>query len=151
MINFRSRITLLSLFSVIFFAASLCGFKGLVLCYGSDGHIHTEITFNGFDCGHFPGTSSEQDAPTSLANDYHTLHANHCISCTDIPLSFDFFIKKYDNATNKRTASKVRTISSLVLNDHSTVPLTTAKRLPSKTLKHSSPSLTLVQNTVLLL
>ncbi len=66
MMKLRKNITLFSLVSFIFFAASLGTFKGLVLCYGSDGHIHTEITFNGVDCGHFPKTPSERTASDYL-------------------------------------------------------------------------------------
>lgn len=151
MLNFRSRINLIALFSLIFFATSLGSFKGLVLCYGSDGHIHTEITFNGVDCGHFPGTSSEEDAPTSLTNTNHTPHTNHCISCVDIPLSLDYSLKKFDNLTNQRTASKLRTLSSLVQTVHRNTPITTSKPSFPNTLKNVCPSLTLLETTVLLL
>ena len=149
MITCRSRINLISLFSVIFFAASLGSFKGVVLCYGSDGHIHTEITFNGVDCGHFPGTTSEQDAPISLTNPYHTPHANHCISCVDIPLSTDYALKKFNNVINQRTASKLRTLFSMVPTVHINTPFTTSRPPLPDTLKRLSSSLILIQSTVL--
>ncbi len=150
MIKFRSRINVISLFSIIFFAASLGSFKGLVLCYGSDGHIHTEITFNGVDCGHFPGRSSEQDAPTSLTNSYHIPHANHCISCVDIPLSLDYSLKKFDNSTMQRTASKLRTLSSLAQAVQINTLITTSKLPSPNSRKHLSPFLALIHSTVLL-
>jgi hypothetical protein len=149
--NIRSRINLIALFSVIFFAVSLGSFKGLVLCYGADGHIHTEITFNGVDCGHFPGTSSEQDAPVSLTNPHHTPHTNHCIACTDIPLSFDYSIKKFDNSVGKRTLSKLRNISPLVPSSSLYNPITLSKFTSFNFSRHISPSLNLIQNTILLL
>ena len=150
MTDIRSRINLIALFSIIFFVTSLGSFKGLVLCYGADGHIHTEITFNGVDCGHFPGTSSEHDAPASLTNAHHTPHTNHCISCTDIPLSFDYSIKKFDNSAGKRTLSKLRTISPLVPSSLYN-PFTLSKFTPVNFSRHISPSLNLIQNTILLL
>jgi hypothetical protein len=150
MINFRTRIYLISFFSVIFFAATLFSFKGHVLCFGSDGHIHTEITFNGIDCGHFTPTASGQKEPHFLKQFKNCFHANHCISCTDIPLSLDFSLKKFDNSTNQRTASKLRTISSLDLTDQINPSCSTSKRLSSNHLNHLSPSLILIQKTVLL-
>ena len=151
MINIRSRINLIVIFSVIFFATSLGSFKGLVLCYGDDGHIHTEITFNGVDCGHFPGTSSENDSSASLTSSNHNHHPNHCISCTDIPLSFDYSIKKFDNSLGKRTLSKLRTISPLVLSSSLYYPITLSKFTSVNFLSHLSPSLSFIQNTILLL
>ena len=150
MMNLRTNIKLLSLFSFIFFSTSLGSFQGLVLCYGTDGHIHTEITFNGVDCGHFPPLAPDASLPDFIKKFTPTPHANHCISCTDIPLSQDFSLKKFDNATNKRTASKVRTLASLVFSDSINTP-TTSKLLFPNHLKHVSPSLTLMQSSVLLL
>ena len=151
MINLRSRLNVISLFSVLFFAASLGGLKGLVLCYGSDGHIHTEITFNGVDCGHFPGALPEQWTPTVLTNSYHTPHTNHCISCIDVPLSLDYSLKKFDTSTNQRKAFKVRALSSLAFTDSSNTALSTSNLLLSHTVKPLLPSLALLHSTVLLL
>jgi hypothetical protein len=151
MINFRSRIKLITLFSVIFFATSLCGFKGLVFCYGSDGHIHTEITFNGVDCGHFPCASPDQVAPTSLVNSYSTFHTNHCISCVDIPLSLDYSIKKFDNSFTKRTLSKLRNIPPQVPSSYFDFPFSSSRFLSVTSFRHLSPSLNLIQKTILLL
>ena len=151
MINIRSRINLIALFSFIFFVASLGSFKGLVLCYGADGHIHTEITFNGVDCGHFPGTLSEHDSSASLTSSNHNHHTNHCISCTDIPLSFDYSIKKFDSSVGKRTLSKLRNISPLVPSSSLYNPITLSKFTSVNCPRHISPSLSLIQNTILLL
>ena len=151
MINFRSRINLITLFSIIFFSVSLCSFKGLVLCYGSDGHIHTEITFNGVDCGHFPGTPSERDVPTSLSNSNHTPHTNHCLSCIDIPLSLDYLLKKFDNSTTRRTLSQLRNISPQIPSSSFYPPSSSALFSSVTFSSHLSPSLNLIQNTILLL
>lgn len=151
MIRLRTNIKLFTLFSFIFFAASLGSFKGLVLCYGADGHIHTEITFNGIDCGHFTPTATDQTETHFLKQFNHSFHLNHCISCTDIPLSLDFSLKKLDTSTNQRTASKVRTIASLVVANSINTSITSSKLLFQNNVKHLSPSLTLFQSTVLLL
>ena len=151
MIKFRSRIYLTSLFSVIFFAASLCSFKGLVLCYGADGHIHTEITFNGVDCGHFPLAAAQKDASTSLTNPKHTFHTTHCISCVDIPLSFDYSFKKLDNSTTKRTFSKLRNISPQIPSSSLCFHFSSSKFSYVTFAIHPLPSLTLIQSTILLL
>ena len=147
----RTNIKLFSLFSFIFFAASLGSFKGLVLCYGADGHIHTEITFNGVDCGHFPKTASEATLPDYLTNFNPTPHPTHCISCIDIPLSFDYSLKKFDHTKTQRTASKLRNIASLFV-PFSTNPFITAPiALSLNQRANISPTLNLIHNTILLL
>ena len=151
MMKLRTNITLFSLVSFIFFSASLGTFKGLVLCYGADGHIHTEITFNGVDCGHFPKTPVERTAFDCLTKFNPMPHAQHCISCIDIPLSFDYSLKKFDTTNRQRPVSKIRHISSLLL----TVPIN-ARIAPSTPLSgnppgHLSPTLNLIHHTILLL
>jgi hypothetical protein len=151
MMKIRTNIKLFSLFSFIFFAASLGSFKGLVLCYGADGHIHTEITFNGVDCGHFPQTASEATASGCLTKFNPTPHATHCISCIDIPLSFDYSLKKFDHTKTQRTASKLRNIASS-FRPVSTNPLITASIASSLNQHgHTSPTLTIIHNTILLI
>mgnify|MGYP001819053560 FL=1 len=151
MIDLRSRITLIALFSVIFFATSIVSIQGLVLCYGSDGHIHTEITFNGVDCGHFPATDSGQTTPDYLIKFNHSPHANHCISCVDIPLSLDYSLKKVDNTRTKRTASKLRTIFPLLLSSPINSLITPSTALSNKHPEHRGPTHNLTHNTILLL
>ena len=142
---------MLSIFSFIFFAASLGSFKGLVLCYGTDGHIHTEITFNGVDCGHFPKTASDTTAPDSLSKFNPTHHSNHCISCIDIPLSLDYSLKKFNHSTTQRTASKLRAIFPLLLTTPINAILSSPTALSTKHLKHIAPTHNLIQNIILLL
>jgi hypothetical protein len=112
MIKLGSKIKLFSLFSFIFFAASLGSFKGLVLCFGADGHIHTEITFNGVDCGHFAKTVLEATGSDYLTRFNHTPHATHCISCVDIPLATDYSLKKIVRPHTQLSPAKVPFISS---------------------------------------
>ena len=149
--NIRSNIKLFSLVSFIFFAASLGSFKGLVLCYGADGHIHTEITFNGVDCGHFPKTASDAPAPDYVKTSNPTPHSNHCISCIDIPLSFDYSLKKFNHTSTQRTASKLRNIASLLLPATMNALITAPTALSRNHPEHLSPTRNLIHNTILLL
>ena len=151
MINLRANIKLLSLFSFIFFVTSLGSFKGLVLCYGADGHIHTEITFNGVDCGHFPKTSPDTPTPDCLKKFNPRPHANHCLSCTDIPLSFDYALKKLNHTKVKRTASKLRNIPSLFPSTTTLAPPSAQTSLLINEYVHISTTLNLINNTILLL
>ena len=149
--NIRANIKLFSLFSFIFFAASLWSFKGLVLCYGADGHIHTEITFNGVDCGHFPRTVPDAPIPDYVTKFNPTPHSNHCISCIDIPLSFDYSLKKFNHTNTQRTTSKLRNIPSLLLPATVNALITAPTALSRNQLAHISPTLNLIHNTILLL
>jgi hypothetical protein len=151
MIDLRSRIRLITLFSVIFFATSLGSIQGLVLCYGSDGHMHTEITFNGIDCGHFPATDSGQNTPDYLIKFNHSPHANHCIGCVDIPLSLDYSLKKVDTTKTQRTASKLRTIFPLLLTTPINPLLSTTTAISTKHLTLIDPTHNFIQKTILLL
>ena len=149
MMQLRTNIKLFSLFSFIFFAASLGSFKGLVLCYGSDGHIHTEITFNGIDCGHFPKTSAKANSSEALSPFNPTPHATHCISCVDIPLSFDCSLKVFDHTNTQRTSSKLRSISSLLLPAPINALTTASTVLSVNHLGHLAPTLNLIHSTIL--
>ena len=151
MTKIRTNITLFSLVSFMFFAASLGTFKGLVLCYGADGHIHTEITFNGFDCGHFPKTPLEETAFDYITKFNPTPHPQHCISCIDIPLSLDYSLKKFDNTNTQRPVSKLRNISSLFLPVPINALITASTALSRNHPEHLSPTLHLIHNTILLL
>jgi hypothetical protein len=151
MMKLRTNITLFSLFSFIFFAASLGTFKGLVLCYGEDGHIHTEITFNGVDCGHFPKTPSERTAFDYFTKFNPAPHTNHCICCIDIPLSLDYSLKNFHHTNTPRTGSKLGSSSSPFL------PITINSLTTASTTFYIShpqpiaPTLNLIHNTILLL
>ena len=147
----RTNIKLFAFFSFIFFAVSLGSFKGLVLCYGSDGHMHTEITFNGVDCGHFPKTPSERTAFDCLTKFNPIPHAQHCISCIDIPLSLDYSLKKFDTTNRQRPVSKIRTISSLLLTVPINAPIAPSTALSGTPPGYLSPTLNLIHNTILLL
>ena len=151
MMNLRTNIKLLSLFSFIFFSTSLGSFQGLVLCYGTDGHIHTEITFNGVDCGHFPKTAPDAPVPDVLKKYTPTPHTNHCISCIDIPLSFDYSLKNFDHTKNQRTASKLPNSSSLLLSALTHSLTTAATALSINQRGHISATLNLIHSTILLL
>jgi len=151
MIELRSRIRLITLFSIIFFATSLGSIQGLVLCYGADGHIHTEITFNGVDCGHFPVSTSKSTTSHCLTTFNQNFQAHNCISCVDIPLSLDYSLKKFNHSTTQRTASKLRTIFPLLLSTPINDLISPATALSNKRLKHRGPTHNLIQNTILLL
>lgn len=151
MIDLQSRIKLIALFSIIFFATSLGSIQGLVLCYGADGHMHTEITFNGVDCGHFPATDSRRTAPDYLIKFNQTPHPNHCISCVDIPLSLDYSLKKVDNTRTRRTASKLRTIFPLLLSSPINCLITPSTALSNKHPEQIRPTHNHTHNTILLL
>ena len=151
MIKLRTNIKLFSLFAFIFFAASLGSFKGLVLCYGADGHIHTEITFNGVDCGHFPKTARDVPATDFLKKFNPIPHANHCISCTDIPLSYDYSLKNFNKTNTHNKSSKLRTPLSLFLSVPIGALLTSPTVLSKNHPDPLSPSLNLIQSTILLL
>jgi hypothetical protein len=147
----RTNVKLFSLFSFIFFAASLWSFKGLVLCYGADGHIHTEITFNGVDCGHFPITASDATIPDYLTKFNPAPHSNHCIACIDIPLSFDYSLKKFNHTSTQRTASKLRNIASLFVPVSTNAHTTASIALSLNQQGHTWPTLTIIHNTILLI
>lgn len=151
MATLGNKIKLSSLLACVFFTVSLGGFSGHVLCLGTDGHMHTEITFNGIDCGHFPKTSSGSTAPDYLAKSHHPPPGNHCMCCLDIPLSSDCSLRTSDLTKTQRTSSKLRTISFLIspLPAHS--PATASFAIPPKTRDHLPPALNLISTTVLLL
>jgi hypothetical protein len=151
MIDLRSRIKLIALFSIIFFATSLGNIQGLVLCYGSDGHIHTEITFNGVDCGHFPERASEPTTSHCLTKFNQDSTTHNCISCVDIPLSLDYSLKKIDNTRTQRTASKLRTIFPLLISSPINCLINPATALSNKHPDHREPTHNLTHNTILLL
>lgn len=151
MMHLRTNITLFSLVAFIFFAASLGTFKGLVLCYGADGHIHTEITFNGVDCGHFPKIPSDATPGDYLTKFNPASHPPHCISCIDIPLFLDYSLKKFNNTNTQRPVSKIRNISSLFLPVPINALITASAALSRNYTEQLSPSLNPIHNTILLL
>jgi hypothetical protein len=72
------------------------GFNSGVLCFGSDGHMHIESTFNGVDCGHHALSPVKEndlqhltvDSPVSTAPGY---------SCTDIPLASPRYLFEHNS------------------------------------------------------
>jgi len=151
MMHLRTNITLFSLVAFIFFAVSLGMFKGLVLCYGADGHIHTEITFNGVDCGHFPTIPSDAASRDYLTKFNPASHPPHCISCIDIPLSLHYSLKKFNNTSTQRPVSKIRNISSLFLPVPINQLIASSAALSRNYPEQLSPPLHLLHNTILLL
>lgn len=148
----RSNLQLFSFFSLLFFSLSLGGFKGIVLCYGADGHIHTEITFNGVDCGHFPKMVEKTKGYKYLSAPCPPPHADHCISCTDIPLSHDCSLKQFDHTNTLRAASKLKRSVSLPLTGPALALLATTSGTSPGT-DQSSETLTLnrIHTTILIL
>ena len=62
------------------------GFNSGVLCFGSDGHMHIESTFNGVDCGHYLPSPLQANSRYYLTQDI-PFTAAPCYACTDIPLA----------------------------------------------------------------
>ena len=93
MAKIRLQKTIAWLNILIFFMIFMGNAEGLVLCFGADGHIEVEATFNGVNCG--PPTFS-----TSKAFEYYTSIENNilckapCSSCKDIPLNLEGLTKK---------------------------------------------------------
>jgi hypothetical protein len=151
MIKLRLHKVILCFFTFLFCISLIGSIDGLVLCLGTNGHIHTEFTFNGVDCGHFKGTNSGETASDYLTKFNQTPHETHCISCVDIPLSFDYSLKKFDQANTQGTASKTRNIFSLLLPVPMNSLITATKPLFIYYPEHMAPTLNLIHNTILLL
>jgi hypothetical protein len=86
-----------------------------VLCFGSDGHMHIETTFNGFDCGHYLSSPLQADSRSYLAQDIPFATAP-CYACTDIPLaSLSYLLQQNSYSNNAHPEKKAITVVGLFL------------------------------------
>jgi hypothetical protein len=107
----RSKQFIVSFLAVSLLIAFSGSGQGFILCWGHDGHMHLEATFNGVDCGHFawlPLTAGNREHLTKNAP-YSTAP---CYCCTDIPLAFPFS-SLHQNLRNA-TAHREKTAISMV-------------------------------------
>ena len=126
------------------------GIKGLVLCFGADGHIHIETTLNGYDCGHYPTHSSTKSTfYCSLKNAHHV--KSHCNSCIDIPLSIDYTLQKIIDTTRAHSSQANPPLILAFLYFPSYTTNIFSQSLSLKFLENISPTLNSIQHIVLLL
>ena len=80
-----------------------------VLCFGSDGHMHIETTFNGFDCGHYLSSPLQAGSRSYLTQDIPCATAP-CYACTDIPLASPSYLLQ-QNSYNKNAHLEKKAIT----------------------------------------
>jgi len=86
-----------------------------VLCFGSDGHMHIETTFNGFDCGHYLSSPLQAGSRSYLTQDI-PLTTAPCYACTDIPLaSPSYLLQQNSYSNNAHPEKKAITVAGLFL------------------------------------
>ena len=114
MVTLRSQKIIIYFLTLLFFLPSTGGIKGFVLCFGSDGHVDIETTYNGYDCGHYSPFPFKKS--TSIYSKKDTIDSKgHCNSCIDIPLSIDYSLQKIIDTTRSRpTQVKAPLISALL-------------------------------------
>jgi hypothetical protein len=114
MVTLRSQKIIIYFLTLVFFIPLTGSSKGFVLCFGSDGHIDIETTFNGYDCGHYSPFPLKKT--TSSYSKKDTIDSKgHCNSCIDIPLSTDYSLRKIIDTTRSRpTKVKAPLISALL-------------------------------------
>lgn len=89
----RSQKILFYIITPVIFMTLIGSIKGLVLCFGADGHIQIETTFNGYDCSHHPTSSPKKSTCNYLIKDSNSSKVS-CSSCIDVPLSISYSIQK---------------------------------------------------------
>ena len=150
MVTLRSRKIIIYFLTLLFCIPLTGGMKGFVLCFGSDGHIDIETTFNGYDCGHHSPTPPSKKS-TSIYSKRGTFDSKgHCNSCIDIPLSIDYSLQKIINSTRSRPTQIKAPLTSAV----SSFPFYTKTILSRsshlKLLANISPVHNSIQSVVLL-
>ncbi len=138
MVTLRSKKILIYFLTLVFFIPLTGSIKGFVLCFGSDGHIDIETTFNGYDCGHYSPFPLKKS--TSIYSKKDTIDSKgHCNSCIDIPLSIDYSLQKIIDTTRSRpTQVKAPLISALLYSPFYTTKI--VSRPSSKTYFSPAPS-----------
>jgi hypothetical protein len=93
MIKLKSQKKILCFLTIILAATSLGFSDGLVWCHCDDGHVHAEISIDGFNCRQLPSTS-----PTSgTDNDFirgGTSFSDGSCDCIGVHYSKDYFLRK---------------------------------------------------------
>ena len=150
MAKFRSQKLLFYFFFPLFSIILMGGIEGLVLCFGADGHIHIETTFNGYDCGHYPTHSSTKSTSyCSLKNTHHA--KSHCNSCIDIPLSIDYSLQKIIDTTRYHSSQVTPPLISAFLYFPSYTTNILSQSLSLKIFENILPILNSIECVVLLL
>ena len=148
MVTIRSQKIIIYFLTLVFFIPLTGSINGFVLCFGSDGHIDIETTFNGYDCGHY--SPSPLKKSTSNYSKKDTIDSNHCNSCIDIPLSTDYSLQKIIVTTRSRpTQVNAPLISALLYFPFDTTKIL-SRSLSLKILENISPILNSIQSIVLL-
>ncbi len=115
-IEIMKKTTLMQNSCIICIVACLITFSGGinsgVLCFGSDGHMHIESTFNGVDCGHHALSPVKANDLQHLTVD-SLVSSAPCYSCTDIPLAFPRYL--FEQSSYARYPDNNKTASILVL------------------------------------
>jgi len=104
---------------LIYIITLLLSFSGsisnYVLCFGSDGHMHIETTFNGFDCGHYLSSPLQANSRSYLTQDI-PFTTSPCYACTDIPLaSPSYLLQQNSYNKNAHLEKKAITMAGLFL------------------------------------
>ena len=110
----RSRIHRAILYMVIFLITLAGSMSGGVLCFGSNHHIHIEVTFNGVDCGHFPLAALETTDGQVLTAE-SPLPPSPCYACTDIPLALPDYLRLQQSGFNAYSHNQNATQAMAVL------------------------------------
>ena len=99
---------------LIYIITLLLSFSGsisnYVLCFGSDGHMHIETTFNGFDCGHYLSSPLQANSRSYLKQDI-PFTTSPCYACTDIPLASPSYLL-HQNSYNSNAHLEKTAITS---------------------------------------
>ena len=149
MTKVRLQKNMVWLSALVFFMAFIGSTEGLVLCFGADGHLEIETTYNGVNCGHPPAT-------TSKAVKYHPSLENNSIckargsSCKDVPLKIQGL--RQNSPTLRVDLLKLKApVTSIASSLPSTFTKIVTKSFYREPLTDTFVSLTLIHTTVLLL
>lgn len=149
MAKIRSQKIIIYFLTLVFLFPLTGSIKGFVLCFGSDGHIDIETSFNGYDCGHHTPTPSGKSISLYLKNGTNDSNS-HCNSCIDIPLSIDYSLQKtIDTTRSSPTKAKVL-LSSSALHFHFFTIKNASISSSLNFLKNISPIHNSIQSVVLL-
>ena len=149
MAKFRSRKILFYIFTPVIFIILIGSIKGLVLCFGADGHIQIETTFNGYDCSHHPNSSPKKSTCNSLIKDSISSKVS-CSACIDVPLSISYSIQKNISTTQSHLIQAKFPAMSAFLCLPFNLTKFVARYLPLKPLINIFPILNSIQSVVLL-
>jgi hypothetical protein len=115
----RSIVSVLTFALLLSFSGSG---HGLVLCWGHDGHMHIEVTFNGIECGHLPLSPVQTNSRHYLTAASPSPTAP-CYACTDIPIAFPrHLLKQNSYSTSSHNGKTAITTAAPPSASHPLIP-----------------------------